>query len=101
MSHFRMPQDELNAIRLERARIRRDVGAGRMTVAAALAHPACHKARVVDVLSWQRRWALITAERFLAQGEFFCTPFQTAGNLSERQRALIAKALRTGRKVAA
>ena len=89
-----------NAIRLERSRMRRDIGAGRVTVAVGLAAPCCATAMVMDVLSWQHRWTLGRAERFLNETAV-CTPWQTAGRLTDRQRVLIARSLRTTQRIAA
>lgn len=83
-----------NENRLRRYAIRRDVMADRMTVAAALADPACATAFVVDVLSWQHRWGEHRAELFLRRTQV-CTPFCRAGQLTERQRVVIARELRT------
>jgi hypothetical protein len=89
-----------NQLRLARAQARKDVGAGRRTVADVLADPCCATARVHEVLMWQARWGVQSANRFLRVHEI-CTPFQTAGNLTERQRVLIAKALRVSGRIAA
>lgn len=97
--HMAALQDADNT-RRERYRCRQDVGAGRMTVAAALNHPSCQTARVIDVLAWQRYWAGYRSERFLLENRI-CSPFMVAKNLTERQRVLIAKALRLSERQAA
>lgn len=74
--------------------IRKDLAAGRITAAAALADPAVANKLVIDVLSWQRYWALGRAEAFL-RAKKVCTPYAKAGGLTARQRALIARELRT------
>jgi hypothetical protein len=71
-----------------------------MTVAAALADPACVNARVAEVLSWQRWWAEFRAERFLRVNRV-CSPYATCSQLTDRQRMLIAKALREYERQAA
>lgn len=83
-----------NDRKARRYEIRQAVAGGRQTVAAALADPACATARVVEVLAWQRYWAEFKAERFLLV-HHICSPFAVAGQLTDRQRALVAKALRT------
>lgn len=88
------------AIRLERARVRRDVHAQRITVAAALANPVCATAPVVDILAWQRLWGEYRAERFLRENQI-CTPFAVAGQLTDRQRMLVSRALRLNERQAA
>lgn len=89
-----------NTLRLGRGQARKDVAASRRTVADVLADPCCANARVAEVLAWQPRWGEAKAGRFLMEHDV-CTPFQTAGHLTDRQRALIARALRTGLEVAA
>lgn len=89
-----------NVARLARAQVRQGVAAGRMTVTAALADPACAAVRAAEVLAWQRRWSECRAERFLLNHDI-CSPFAEARSLTDRQRALVARALRTGEELAA
>lgn len=89
--------ERANLVRIRQAQLRRDVGAGRTTVSHALADPAVAKLLLVDVLAWQHRWRVGTAERFLRAhvDDLFCSPWCKAGQLTDRQRALLARALRT------
>lgn len=73
--------------------IRKDLGAGRMTVAVALADPAMANKLVIDVLALQNRWGLARAEAFLRMTKV-CSPWARAGVLTARQRAVIARELR-------
>lgn len=85
-----------NETKNERARVRGLVGRGQMNVAHALDMECCKTARVVDVLMWQPRWGMNAAKRFVDEHpDTFLTAFTTAGQLTDRQRALIARALRT------
>lgn len=81
-----------NHHRLARADVVAEIAAGRRTVADALADPCCATARVLDMLTWQHHWGVLKAERFLEETKI-CSPFQVAGALTDRQRALIAREL--------
>lgn len=72
--------------RLTRSQVRKDVDAGRLSLAQALEHPACATAYVVHVVAYQRRWGMLRAEKALRG---ICSCFQLAGELTARQRSLI------------
>lgn len=57
--------DWANRVRLARSEVRRQVAAGKLTVAAALDHWACQTATIGDVLTWQHRWGRARARRAL------------------------------------
>jgi hypothetical protein len=82
-----------NANKRRQGELRKDVGAGRVTVAHAIGDPALANKLVIDVLSWQSYWGLGRAEAFLRVTKV-CTPYAKAGQLTVRQRALIARQLR-------
>lgn len=81
-----------NETRVARARIRHQVNDGSISVLQAVNDPSCATATVATVLSWQRRWLDLRAERFL-MSTGVCSPFCLARDLTDRQRHMLAKAL--------
>jgi hypothetical protein len=92
MSHQPQYMDALeraNEVRLERARVKRDVATGRMSLAAAMGSPCCGTLCVADLLMCQRRWGRIRALRTLRTlriGEH-----REVCSLTDRQRALLVR----------
>jgi hypothetical protein len=80
-----------NAIRMERAQIKRDVFAGRLTVPDAFDQPAVQTMPVGDLLAAQNRWGERRVHRLLDQVP--CTPQRRVGELTDRQRDRIRELL--------
>jgi hypothetical protein len=89
-----------NAIRTGRARLRREVAAGRRAVADVISAPPveARTASVGDVLGWQYRWGRSRVTRFLAdlraRRVVFVTETRRLEALTPRERHCIAAALR-------
>lgn len=81
------------AHKARQTQLRKDLAAGRVTVAAALGDPSMANKLVIDVLANQRNWGLSRAEAFLRVTKV-CSPWAKAGGLTVRQRAVIARELR-------
>ena len=80
-----------NEVRDERARLKRDLKAGRKTLAQALEDPCVAKMEVVDLLKCLPRWGRHHAMRALAPE--YISPNRLVGTLTERQRkALVERA---------
>lgn len=85
--------ESANRVRLFRAELKRDVAAGRITVAAVIiATPAdAENLTLFELLQARRRWGRKRALKFLnahAIGET-----KTLGSLTDRQRMALARAL--------
>lgn len=90
-----------NAKRFAAAEVKRKIRAGEMTVAQALASKKAESAKVVDLLTAQRRWGVVRAERALERaGEILwgaggarLTSARHVGDLSARARRALAEAV--------
>jgi hypothetical protein len=81
--------ERANVVRLERARVKRDVAMGRMSLAAAMDHSCCQTLCVGDLLMCQRRWGQLRVSktlRTLRIGER-----REVCSLTDRQRVLLVR----------
>lgn len=79
-----------NRVRIERARIKRDLAAGRMTLAQAVASPWCRTARLVDLLLAQPKWGRVKSFKMIRRLGIVDT--RTVGSLTMRhRRSLLAE----------
>ncbi len=83
-----------NAVRTERATVKRDLKAGRLSIDELLLDPpACVlTAKVVDILLAVPKYGRVKANKVLAQCKV--SPSKTIGGLSARQRAELVGLLR-------
>lgn len=92
--------ERANAIRLSRARLRRDVATGRRSAQDVILDPPAEvaTATVGDLLAWQRGWGSVRVERFLAElgaeRLAFVSPVRALGEVTLRERSVIAGRLR-------
>ena len=83
--------ESANRIRLNRARIKRDIGSGKVKVPDVLEHPDLATATLGELLAAQDRWGPKRVARFLNALDL--TVAKRIGSLTERQRDVIGKAL--------
>lgn len=83
-----------NEIRTERARLKRDLKAGRVNIHGLLLHPPPYlqTAKVFDLLLAVPKYGRVKANRILTQCRI--SPSKTIGGLSERQRGELVSLLR-------
>lgn len=93
--------DKANRIRLDRAEVRKEVRSlpqteGRLKVAAVIEDPPECTARmeIGDLVGEIRRWGSTRTRKFL--GRFNIAETKHIGSLTERQRRVVAQALRAG-----
>ncbi len=86
--------ERANAIRSERARLKKDLKAGRVHVRGLLLEPPEYlaTAKVFDLLLAVPKYGRVKANRILAQCRI--SPSKTIGGLSERQRGELVSLLR-------
>jgi hypothetical protein len=82
--------ERANEVRLERARMKQAVAAGRIGVAAAMGHECCRTLLARDLLMWQHRWGRIRALKVLSALQI--AEYRTVEDLTERQKTLLVKA---------
>jgi hypothetical protein len=78
-------------VRSDRARVKRALAAGTMTIAAALEEPSCQTMRVLDLLGCQPRWGRVRALRTLQRLQM--SELRLVGELTHRQQTLIVDAV--------
>jgi hypothetical protein len=78
---------EANRVRVARAAIKRDLKAGRVSLAAALEHPDVQTARVVDMLLALPRVGRTKANRAMARARV--STVKTVRGMTDRQRAAL------------
>lgn len=85
--------ERANAIRLERARLKREIKAGRLDVVEVLDKiPECALTMpTIGLLTAQRQWGDGTAKKFLQGLEI--SPMRRLGDLTYRQRGVLIDAL--------
>jgi len=76
-----------NEIRLARSRVKRDLRAGRLTLADALEHPAVQTMTLAALLDAQERWGDVRVTAFLAR--LSISPSRRIGDLTPRQRQTV------------
>jgi hypothetical protein len=83
--------DGANVVRIEQARLKREIRAGRLSLADALEKPAFARTMVWDLLLAlpPRQEAIERAERLIEGGE--CSHYRRVGELSLRQRTLLVR----------
>ena len=79
-----------NEVRFARARVKRALKAGRITLAQALDRDAVQSMRVMDLLACQHRWGPVRARKLLRAAG--CSERLLVEQLTERQRELIGGA---------
>ncbi len=86
--------EHANRVRLARARLKREIGAGELAAAAVIM--SCpweaHSMSISDVLMSQKRWGLARCRRLLVP--IGVPENKQVGTLTERQRLAIAEVLR-------
>lgn len=85
-----------NQIRIGQSQIRRQVGEGFVGVMHAIDSDLCRNLLVVNVLQWQKHWGRRLSSRLMQ--DLAISEHTTCGNLTVRQRRLIARYLRTSRR---
>jgi hypothetical protein len=91
--------ERANAVRLSRARLRRDVATGRRSAQDVILDPPAEAvtATVGEMLAWQRGWGSVRVERFLAElgaeRLAFVSPVRALGDVTLRERSVIARRL--------
>lgn len=80
-----------NETRFARARLKRDVKAGTVTIAEALEAECARRMRAMDVLMAQHRWGVAKARRVLALVP--CSQHVLVEQLTERQKRVLARAV--------
>lgn len=104
MSALEQPMRALasaNAKRSAAAEVKRQIHAGKMSVAEALSCGRAESAKVVDLLTAQRSWGVVRAEKALLRAGWILwgvdgpplTPSRHAGELSDRARDALVEAL--------
>src|ERR1700689_4987520 len=85
--------ERANAIRLERAALKRRIAAGQVSAAKVILNPpqSAETWSVGDLLMSQRRWGTTRCRRFLARNSI--TETKHVGTLTERQKNLLARSL--------
>jgi hypothetical protein len=92
--------ERANAVRCSRARLRRDVSKGRRSAADVILDPPAEAltATIGALLTWQRGWGSVRAERFLAALRAEELARVSVGralqNVTPRERSVIAERLR-------
>jgi hypothetical protein len=83
-----------NLIRTERARLKRDLKAGRLSIHALLLHPPeyIQTAKVADVMLAVPKYGRVKVNKILVHCRI--APSKTVGGLSERQRSELLALLR-------
>lgn len=86
--------EHANEIRSTRARMKRDIKAGRESVTALLSEPPewLETMKVFDLLMTRPKFGRVKVNRILTQHRI--SPSKTVGGLSNRQRAELLRALR-------
>lgn len=81
-------------VRVARARVKRDVGAARMTLEQAMREPCCQTMRFVDLLLCQPRWGRVRTAKALRSLKVSngITDGRTIGKLTARQREMLVEA---------
>lgn len=90
---------EANRVRVARAKIKREIAAGELSVPDVLEVPEVARMPLGELLAAQDRWGPRRTVRFLA--ELDLRPDKQVGSLTERQRGVIAGALGEQGQVAA
>jgi hypothetical protein len=80
-----------NERRLGRARTKREIAAGELSIAEALSRDCCISMLVSDLLEAQWKWGPHKARKALWRAEL--NPYVSVGNLTERQRSALVAAL--------
>ncbi len=91
--------DRANEIRLRRAEIKREIRAGRTSIAEAILDPSCGGMTVHDLLCCQWRWSHSRAAKLLRLVPM--TESRLVRNLTERERRVLGKLCPTSRRLAA
>ncbi len=92
--------ERANEVRCSRARLRRDVTRGQRSAAEVILDPPAEAltATIGELLTWQRGWGSVRAERFLAALGAKELAFVSVGrvlqNVMPRERSVIAERLR-------
>lgn len=81
--------DRARQVRSDRARVKRAVAAGRMTLLGAIEDPCCRSMLLIDLMCCQRHVGRVRASRALRMLEI--GERRLVGDLTERQRGLIAR----------
>ncbi len=86
--------ERANHVRLNRAAMKRDLAAGRVSITDVLADPPDYTLSlpIGELLASQRGWGAFRVQRFLKAVEMTAT--KRLGSLTERQRDLLADMLR-------
>jgi hypothetical protein len=91
--------ERANAVRLSRARLRRDVATGRRSAQDVILDPPAEAvtATVGELLAWQRGWGPVRVERFLAElgaeRLAFVSPVRALGDVTVRERSVLVRRL--------
>jgi hypothetical protein len=92
--------ERANEVRCSRARLHRDVARGRRSAAEVILDPPAEArtATVGELLTWQRGWGAVRAERFLAalgaERLAFVSVVRALQDVTPRERSVIAERLR-------
>ena len=86
--------DRANDVRTRRAKLKKDLKAGRASIHALLLDPPAYieTAKVFDLLLAVPKYGRVKVNKILTQCR--CSPSKTIGGLSERQRNELARLLR-------
>ncbi|MGH2913436.1 MAG: hypothetical protein ACRDMX_00435 [Solirubrobacteraceae bacterium] len=92
--------EKANEIRTERAKLRRGIAVGAVSAADVILHPPVAAASwpIGDLLMSQRRWGTTRCRRFLSVNQI--AELRTVGQLTERQRQMLAGSLQTSARSA-
>lgn len=81
--------ERANSVRLDAAQLRREVAAGRLTLAAALEDPRAQSLTLMRLLTAQRRWGAVRARRML--DAMPCSELLRVRDMTGRQRERAAR----------